>query len=127
MLNFADYWTIFAYIRIGTIFALIPIFYFYFPDLLRSIKKHGKKVFVVISINETLNIFGVLFMTIATAIGFVTLVSALSSVQPFFVLIFAVIISIFYPKILKEEIGRKTLFLKFISIILMFVGALLIT
>jgi len=127
LLSFADFWTIFSYTRIGTIFALIPIFYFHFPDLVSTVKKHGKKVVAVISLNESLNVAGVLFITIATAIGYVTLVNTLASVQAFFVLLFAIVLSIFYPKILREEIGKSTVITKLIAIILMFVGAVLIT
>jgi hypothetical protein len=56
----------------------------------------------------------------------VTLVNALASVQPFFVLAFAVALSIFYPKILKEEIGRSAVALKLIAIAMMFAGVILI-
>lgn len=126
LLDFADFWTIFSYVRIGAFFALIPIFCFSFKDLISTVREHGKKVIVVISLNEILNLVGVLLITIATAIGYVTLVNALSSVQPFFVLLFAVILSIFYPKILKEEIDKKTVLIKLIAITLMFVGVILI-
>ncbi|MBW2966608.1 DMT family transporter [Candidatus Woesearchaeota archaeon] len=126
LLNFADFWTIFSYIRIGTFIALIPIFYLNFKDIKYTVKEHGKKVIGVISINEIINLFGVLFITIAMVSGFVTLVSALSSVQPFFVLFFALALSIFYPKILKEEIGKSVVFWKLIAIIIMVIGAVLI-
>jgi len=126
LLSFADFWTIFSYTRIGSMFALIPIFYFSFSDLISTVRKHGKKVIGVISLNESLNIVGVLLITIATSIGYVTLVNALSSVQPFFVLSFAVILSIFYPKFLKEEIGKSTILLKLVAMTIMFLGALLI-
>jgi drug/metabolite transporter (DMT)-like permease len=127
LLNFADYWTIFAYVRIGTFIALIPIFYLNFKDIKEAVKEHGKRVIGVISINEIINLVGVLFITMALAAGYATLVSALSSVQPFFVLFFALVLSIFYPKILKEEIGKSVVFWKLIAIIIMFIGAVLIT
>lgn len=127
LLNFADFWTIFSYIRIGAIFVLIPIFYFNSSDLISTVKEHGKKVISVISLNESLNLVGVLFITIAISIGYVTLVNALSSIQPFFVLSFTVVLSIFYPKILKEEIGKSVMLLKLFAIFLMFVGAILVT
>ncbi len=126
LLNFADFWTIFSWTRIGMIFALIPIFYFSFPDLMSTVKEYGKKVVGVMFLNESINVVGVLLITIATAVGYITLVNALSSIQPFFVLSFAVILSIFYPKILKEEISKSTVLQKLIAIILMFVGAILI-
>lgn len=127
LLNFSDFWTIFAYTRIGTIFALIPVTYFSFYDLTSAIKKHGKKVVVVISVNEIINLIGILLITIATAIGYVTLVNSLSSIEPFFVLLFAIILSIFYPTILKEEINKTNVLLKLIAIIFMFLGVILIT
>ncbi len=126
LLDFADFWTIFSYVRIGAFFALIPIFCFSFKDLISTVREHGKKVIVVISLNEILNLVGVLLITIAMTKGYVTLVNALSSVQPFFVLLIAIILSVFYPKILKEEIGKSAVLLKLIAITLMFVGVILI-
>jgi transporter family protein len=127
LLNFADYWTIFAYIRVGAAIGLIPIVYIYLPELVDTVRRHGKRVAIVISANETLNLFGVLFITIAVSIGYVTLANALSSIQPFFVLLFAVILSMFYPSILKEEISKSVISLKLLAIALMFIGAILIT
>ncbi len=127
LLNFADFWTIFSYKGIGAFFATIPIFYFNFSDLVLTIREHGKKVILAMSANEALNQFALLFIIIATSIGYVTLVNALSSVQPFFVLLFTVVLSVFYPKILKEEINKTVMFQKLIAIILMFVGVMLIT
>lgn len=126
LLNLADYWTVFAYIRIGTIFALIPIFYFHFGKLISTVREHGKKVIGIISINESLNVIAILFFTIAAASGYITLVESLASTQSFFVLLLTVFLSIFYPKILKEEIGKSTVLIKFIAIILMFIGVILI-
>ena len=126
LLNFTDYWTIFAYARIGALIGLIPIAYVYFPELIDTIRRHGKRVIAVMSVNESLNLVGVLLLTIAISIGYVTLVEALSSVQPFFVLLIAVILSIFYPSILKEEIKKSVIFQKLVAIILMFVGVILI-
>lgn len=127
LLKFADFWTIFSWTRIGIFIALIPVYFISYPDLLSTVNEHGKKVVVVISISQILNVIGVLFITIAASYGYITLVNALSSVQPLFVLLFAVLLSIFYPGIIKEEIGKTTLLLKSIAIILMFAGAILIS
>ena len=97
-----------------------------FPDLVTVAKEHGKKAIGVMSLAEVLNIVGILLITAATASGYVTLVNALSSVQPFFILFFAVVFSIFYPKILKEEIGKSVVLLKLFAIVLMFIGIILI-
>ena len=127
LLAFADYWTIFSWTRIGIIIALIPAFFFCYKDLLLTVKEHGKKVIAVVSLNESLAIVGVILITIASSIGYITLVNAMSSFQPLFVLIFAVFLSIFYPKIIKEEIGKSTIMLKFTAIVLMIAGAVLVS
>ncbi|MDD5290488.1 MAG: EamA family transporter [Patescibacteria group bacterium] len=127
LLNSADYWTIFAYIRLGTIGALIPIFYFHFGKLASIVKEHGKKIVGLISINETLNIFGILLFTIAAASGYITLVESLASAESFFLLLITIIISIFYPKVLREDIKKSTVLLKFIALILIFIGVVLIS
>lgn len=127
LLAFADFWTIFAYIRIGAGIGLIPIFYLYFGELKSLIAEYGGKVVGVISANETLNVFGALSATIAASLGFVTLVESLASLQSLFLLIITVALSIFYPKILKEEIKKSIVLLKFIAIVLMFIGVILIS
>ncbi len=127
LLDFADFWTIFSYSRIGTIFVLIPIVYFNFKDLLLAIKEKGKKIILIVSIPESIGIIAILFITIATVDGYVTFVNALSSLQPLFVLVMAVILSKFYPKIIKEEIGKSTVIKKIIAIVIMIIGAILVT
>ena len=127
LLSFADFWTIFSYTRMGAFLAVIPIFFLNYHDLVHIVKVHGKKVVGVMTANEALNVLAVLFITIAAATGFITLVNALASIQPFFVLVFAVVLSIWYPKILREEITKSTVFIKLVAIILLFIGVLLIS
>ncbi|MFH1505675.1 MAG: EamA family transporter [archaeon] len=127
LLNSSDYWTVFAYMKISSVFVLIPVLYFYLPDLIAIGRKHGKKAITIMAANEAVNIFALFLFTIATAIGFVTLAQSLTSIQPFFVLLFAVTLSIFFPKILKEEVTRKTVILKVIAIAIVVVGAILVT
>jgi len=126
LLNFADFWTIFSYARIGTAIILIPVFYYKHSEIASAMKKLNVKSIGVISANEILNLSGILLITIAFVTGPVTLVKVLSSIYPFFVFALAIIISIFYPKILKEKIEIKTLLLKLFAIILMFAGLVII-
>lgn len=127
LLNFVDFWTIFSYARIGAMLTLIPVFFFCFPAIVSTAKEHGKKAISVISLNQSFNVLAILLITIATAVGPVTLVNSLASIQPFFVFLFAVILSVFYPRILREEIGKSVVLLKLTAIILIFAGAVLIT
>jgi uncharacterized membrane protein len=126
LLGFADFWTVFSYLRIGEFAAAVPVFYFTFGHLSSAMKSHGKRVAGVISLNTFLNLAAKLTMIIAVSVGYVTLVDALSSMQAFFVLTIAVALSIFYPKIMKEDIGRRTVLLKLAATALMFFGVFLI-
>ncbi|MDO8424550.1 MAG: EamA family transporter [bacterium] len=126
LLNLADFWTIFSYRSMGMAIGSLPIAYFYFSDLRKVVKQFGKRTIVAISASETMGLIGILFITIATSAGFVTLVNALSSIQPFFVLIITGLLGVFYPHIIKEESSRKIMFQKTVAIIVMFVGVLLI-
>lgn len=126
LLNFADYWTVFSYTKIGALIAALPIIYRYLPDLRKVIREKGKRVVGVMSGNELIRLSGVLSMTVAMSLGFVSLVSALASLQPFFVLLMMVGLSLFRPGILKEEIGKSVVSMKIIAIVLMFVGVYLI-
>jgi len=85
------------------------------------------KVIIVMSISKGLFLFGSLLLTIALSFGYASLVYSLSSIQPFFVLLIAVILSRFFPSILKEEVSKSIVLVKIIAIISIFIGAFLIT
>jgi len=127
LLGFTDYWTVFSYMRIGGGILLIPITYIYLPSLISITKKHGRKFIAIVSISEVLIIFAMFFATIAASIGYITLVSAVLAIEPFLVLLFAVILSIFYPSIIKEEIKKSVILVKISAIIMMFSGMILLT
>ena len=84
-------------------------------------------------IGWTLLILGMFFVTTASlsglwalAIGPVTLVSVFRGFQSLFVLVYAVFLSFWLPKILKEELGKDVLGVKVMSILLMMLGLYLI-
>jgi bacterial/archaeal transporter family protein len=127
LLNLTDYWTVFEYKCAGMFIGSLPIAYFFFRDLREAVKQHGKRVIFAISASESLTAIGILLSIIATSIGYVTLVNALSSTQPFFILLLTILLSIFFPKILKEELNKSVIFMKVLAIILIFTGVILIT
>ncbi len=127
LLNFADYWTIFAYTRIGAFLAVIPIIYFYLSELKSTISKFGKRVLGFMISSETLNMFALLSITVAMSFGNVSLVSGLSSISPLSILIFVSLISISNPAILREESKGSVFALKLIAVILICLGGFLIT
>jgi drug/metabolite transporter (DMT)-like permease len=127
LLGFVDFWAMFSYVRIGTIIPLIPLVYLNYRDILLVFKEHGAKAFAIMSSAEILDSSASLIFAFAVSIGFVTLANALVSLQSFFVFLITIALSLFWPNVLKEEIGNSTLILKFVAMALMFVGALLVT
>lgn len=128
LLNFADFWTIFSYTKgVGSAVVLVPIAFLGFNKISGELAKNGKKAFIAILAAVLLGVLGGLFITIAISSGSVTLANVLSSIQPFFVLVFASVISIFYPSIFKEEISKNNIIIKIVATVLMFIGVILIT
>lgn len=127
LLRLADFWTIFALTRLGMAVGLVPVFILCFSDLRQTVREQGWKVVGIMSLNEGLALVGGLLLTMAAAVGYVTLVTAVSSLQPFFVLIFATALSHFFPRIMKEEVSTASVSIKLAAIALMFLGAVLIS
>lgn len=69
---------------------------------------------------------GTVIFFIAISTLQVSLVGAVPSLQPFFVLIFVLLMGAFLPKILKEENNRKAVLLKLLAVALIFIGTYLI-
>jgi len=92
-----------------------------------NILKSKKKSFVVMLANEVLGFLAIISSLIAISLGPVSLVIALGTVQPLFVFILTIILSLFMPKILKEEISKSILSLKLFSIVLIIFGTWLVT
>lgn len=125
VLNYLTYWNAFFWMRIGS-FLFIPfLFYRYRKQTIEIITKRPKGGLYLI-IAEPFNIAAIVFSTIALSYGFVSLVSALGQIQNFIVLIFAVLISIFRPQIIKEELKGTTISQKILAISLISFGAILI-
>ncbi len=127
LLNFYDFWTIYAYTRIGFLFVVLPIMYYTFSDFKQVVKQHGYKVVGFILLSESLIVLGVFASIMALSLGSVTLVSSFSSIQNFILLSMTIMLSIFFPKFIKEEIDKSTIILKVTAIILLFIGVILIS
>lgn len=115
-----------------SIFLVILAFLFILSKEIRKrtkedLKHINKKKLFLIYTGECMGMIGIAFSYLAIQRGPVSLVTLIEGTQGLFVIILAVLISTFIPKILKEEINKKTIILKIISIILMLGGLYLIT
>ncbi len=62
----------------------------------------------------------------AISISKISVVGAIPSFQPFFVLLYVLLIGLFMPKLLKEENNSQTVMLKLLAVALIFIGSYLI-
>jgi len=129
LLGHMDYWSVFFWSSIGSALGVLAMLAFSKPrkEFVEALPILGKRTFFVSLLGESTYILGILFSLAATSLSYVSVVSALSGLQHFFVFVYMVLISLFVPKILKEELNRNVLALKILSIAVMFVGTWLIT
>lgn len=127
-LNYYQFWQFFAIYSISSLLMtfpplVIPHFRNSFVKELMGLKRN--MIFLLL-FSSTIWILGVALFFYSASLGPVTLVSTLSITSPFLTLLFTIALSKFWPKILKEEIDRKTVALKLFSIALIFLGTYLI-
>jgi drug/metabolite transporter (DMT)-like permease len=129
LLVYMDYWSVFFWTMIGSALGVLCMLAFPKPrkEFTETVSNFGPRTFLTSLFGESTYMLGTIFALIATSLGYVSLVSALTGLQNFFVFVFMVILSLFVPNVLKEEISRNVLALKIVAIALMFVGTWFIT
>jgi drug/metabolite transporter (DMT)-like permease len=124
-----NFWTTLTYEYFG-----IGIGTFLFLCYLQIFKKinwkfHGlnTNVSIIFIIDKLIEITAQAIGVFAITIAPVALVSVVSNTQPFFVFLFGIILSIWFPHIIKEDLRKKTVIIKIISMVIMFSGVICLT
>jgi len=119
-----SFWTILPYEGMGIFFCALCILLW--PKNLRLFKKETKKLplklFFLMSFNEAIFIFARYCGFFALAFISASLMGVLAGLQPLFVLFYGLLLSILFPKLLKEVFSKKTFFFKLSAILLTIVG-----
>lgn len=89
----------------------------------KETNRFKKKVFIFIGINELVYILARYTGYYAISLITVGLVSVLASLESLFVLVYGIILSVWLPNVLKEAVIKKTLGLKFISMLMIVIGS----
>ncbi|MCW4034082.1 MAG: EamA family transporter [Candidatus Bathyarchaeota archaeon] len=129
LLGYLDYWSVIFWGMLGSFFGVLVLLTFSKPrkEFMETVPTIGKRTFFVTLVGEGVYFLGDIFWLIAASLGNVSLVSALAGLEPFFVFGFMLILSMFMPKILEEEVNKEVVLLKIVAIALMFIGTFLIT
>jgi len=128
VLGFIEYPSYLFWNFIGTL--IIGFLLFCFPKIrgnfLNDIKRVGRTILFWRILNTSMGLIAIIFYYIAISRGLVSLVAAVSSLEPLFVFVFVLLLSLFVPRILKEDIGKGAITTKALAIILIIVGTWLI-
>jgi len=84
-------------------------------------------IFSVLLADELFDFLGRSAFIFAYSLGSVALVSSVSALQPFITLFYVVLLGLFVPGIMPEEMGRKTIALKIAAILLIVAGVYLVS
>ncbi|MCX6718027.1 MAG: hypothetical protein NTY81_00285 [Candidatus Staskawiczbacteria bacterium] len=118
----------------GVVWTGIFIFLFVFVFLLRKksrkeifakrmiLSRKTEKSFVFAQVSGGIANFLQSFAIYLAPVAFLATINSLRGIQYIFLFIIALLISYFYPKVLKEELSRKIILQKIVSIILIAVG-----
>lgn len=123
----------FIWIRLG---GLLVCFVFLIDknsrrEIIENIKRKEKppikigKTFVVL--NQLLGSLAFIVQNYAVYLGPIAIINALQGIQYAFLLMISVFLSLFYPKILKEDISRQALLKKILAILTIAIGLYFIT
>lgn len=98
----------------------------YRRDFMSSVRSEGATMFGINISGELINTVANSAKNFAALLVPVALVYSVEALQPIFIFIFGVIITIFFPKISQEDISRKALIQKGLPILFMILGTIII-
>jgi uncharacterized membrane protein len=129
LFSYIDYWTYLFWFVLGNI--VVRPFLLLHPNIKRrfiaDIKSLQSRIYLLCFVNSALAWLGYVLYFDAISMTYVSLVSAIPSTQPFFVFIFAIVLGVFYPELIKENISEKSaVLIKGIATVMILVGAYLI-
>ena len=127
--NVTSFWSAFLWLRLVEFIAvgvlLVPSIR---KEAVDTYKSMTPKIKILIIFKMVINFSAFVFSGYAINNGLISLVTALgSSALPLFVFFLAMITSIYFPNIVKEEIDKKTILTKVLAIILIIIGIVLVS
>lgn len=128
--NNFDFFNVFLWTRLGAfILALFFLFNKKTRVFLKQIiyNKKKQKGGALVFINQGLGSLGFVLQNYAIALGPVAIVNAMQGLQYSLILIIAFVLSLFFPKIIKEDYSKSIVVRKILAIIVVALGLYLIS
>lgn len=128
LLGFMNEWHLILWTSLGGFMMVLPLLG------MESIRKEvleylriSPSIFSILLADEIFDFLGRSAFIFAYSVGSVALVSSVSALQPFITLLYVVILGLFVPGILPEEMDRRTIALKIAAILLIVAGVYLVS
>ena len=121
----ATFWISLFWQNVGLLLAGIILYIFirtYRKEFHSLLIRNGKSILGLNFINEALNTFGVGLVQYASLLVPVVLVLLVNSLQPAIVFLMGILLTLFLPKISRENITKKALFQKIVAIFIVMIG-----
>ncbi len=99
----------------------------YRDQFINLIKSSGVKITILNLLNEVIGLAGELAVVLAVLYAPVVLVQSVTGVQPIFVLLLGILITLHFPKFGKEEMSKRHLAQKITGILIVTTGVLVLT
>ncbi len=120
----ASFW---EYVGFGLFGLFLLIFVKNYREGFISVLRINKTQVLAVNItNEIVNIIAKISFNYATVLAPVALVWIINGLQPFFVFLFGIMLTAFFPRISKEDISRKTLAQRGLAILAITIGVYLV-
>jgi drug/metabolite transporter (DMT)-like permease len=128
LLGHMDFWSVFFWTVSGTFVGAMSMLVSSKRRraLVETVGSLRQKIFLVTFVGEGMYVTGTICSLVALSLVDAPLASAFSGLQPFFVFLYIIFLSLFLPTIMKEDISKTTIALKIAAILLMFIGTWLI-
>jgi uncharacterized membrane protein len=128
LLSFMDEWHLIMWSSFGNLAIVLPIL------IIKEIRSEaisyfrgGWHLFAGLLADEIFDFLGRGALIFAYALGSVALVSSVAALQPFITLVYVILLGMFIPGILVEELDSRTLALKLSALFLIVIGVYLVS
>jgi uncharacterized membrane protein len=125
LLNGINPFQLFGAVGLGSLFGFLPYLFWKWPIIKFGLQKQLKEIRVIL-LSEVSGLVAILLSILALNSGYATLVGVFSSFTYLFLFLITIMMTVFKPSIIKENISKKFLLLKLAAIILIIYGVYLI-
>jgi len=128
LLSYMDEWQLVLWSAFGNLLVVLP--FLIVPDIRKEVfffARRGARVMGAVLLEEIFDLAGRAGMIFAFALGSVGLVSSINALQPLIVLLYVVVLSVFVPGLLDEELDLHNLIRKMVAVATVAVGIYLIS